>query len=444
MDGPPRKGRDLSKIAFAISAAFFIFTYGVAVGTFQLFPFRLIQNGWYSTRAMRDDLSTALGLRPGYFLAPARYTSAGVTRHDRARTAPGLTLLQGFVDGGNELRLIRADGSVIHRWPVKFFDLFPDPTHIAPAIKIPKRDWNAGTHGAQILPDGSVVFNFDYAGTVKLDRCGRLQWTMPRMTHHSVEESEDGGFWIPSERYVENGSPFPEFKPPYAADTVLKVSSTGTIVMEISVLELLFKNNLQGLLLMSNPMMPVPNQFIPHLNDVEELSSTLAGRFPQFAAGDLLLSLRGLNLLMVVDPNTLKVKWHQVGQWLAQHDPDFEPNGTISLFNNNNAETQIDPALRHSTILEVDPTTGATSVKYGEGPHQRMYSEILGKHQYLDFDGGHWLITEATAGRVFEVNSAGDLIWEYVNRFNDREVAMIFDALRYPDQYFTVKDWTCR
>jgi Arylsulfotransferase (ASST) len=435
--------RDLSKIAFAISGALFILGYGVAVGTFELFPFRFLQDGWYSARAVRDDLGTALGIRPGYFLFPARHPGSGVTHYDRARAAPGLTLIQGFFDGGNELRLIQLDGSIVHRWPVKYFDIFPRPTHIAPASAIPKRDWNVETHGAQILPDGSVVFNFEYAGTVKLDRCGRLQWTVPRMTHHSVETSSDGGFWIPSQRYVSSRSSFPALRPPYVEETILNVSATGAVVREISVLELLLNNDLQGLLFMTNPMRPVPNDVVPHLNDVEELSPELAPHFPQFAAGDLLLSFRGLNLLMVVDPNTLKVKWHQVGRWLAQHDPDFEPNGRISLFNNNNPGGDIPPNVLRSNILEVDPRSGATSVRYGSESGPRMFTESLGEHQYLDFDGGHILIVEAAAGRVAEVDSAGGLVWEFINRFSETEVAQVADALRRPEPYFMVRDWAC-
>lgn len=435
--------RDLPKALFWLSCAALAFGYGVAVGEFRLFPYGLLQDGWNSAKDLRANLETALGVRPAYFLAPARHTGAGVTRYVRDRTAPGLTLVSGFFDGGNELRLIRLDGSIVRRWPARFTDIFPNQTHIAPAQTVPKGNWNVEVHGSLALPDGSVVFNFEYAGIVKLDRCGRVQWTVPRMTHHSVEPSEDGGFWVSSRRYVQGTSPFPEFTPPYHEETLMKVSATGTVLDEISVLGVLFKNDLQGSLFATSPLGQLPADF-PHLNDVKELSSTRASRFPQFAAGDVLVSLRALNMLMVVDPRTQKVKWHQVGRWISQHDPDFEANGRISLFNNNRDGTPTGSLLGGSNILEVDPVTGATRVMYGGISSQRMYSENMGKHQSLESPAGNILITESTAGRVLEVDSTGETVWQFINRFDDDEVALVFEATRYPEGYFTVTDWTCK
>ena len=50
-----------------------------------------------------------------------------------------------------------------------------------------------------------------------------------------------------------------------------------------------------------------------HRRTTEELASA----FPQSRLGDLLLSLRNVNLLMVVDPGTQKVKWTRTGPFLA-------------------------------------------------------------------------------------------------------------------------------
>ena len=53
------------------------------------------------------------------------------------------------------------------------------------------------------------------------------------------------------------------------------------------------------------------------------------------------------------------------------------------------------------------------------------------------------MITEFAGGRVFEVNDNGEVVWEYLSRFDDEEVIEIADSIRYPENYFTVKDWTC-
>jgi hypothetical protein len=167
----------------------------------------------------------------------------------------------------------------------------------------------------------------------------------------------------------------------------------------------------------------------------------MAAAFPQFAPGDLLISIRQLNTLMVFDPVTERAKWHQTGPWIAQHDPDFQQNGRITVFSNNNDGTLAGSSLGGSTVIEVDPVTGNAKTLYGGSPGQRMYSNIRGKHQKLA--NGNLLITESESGRLLEVDGKGEIVWEYVNRYDDKDVALIFEGTRYSEDYFTVADWQC-
>lgn len=61
------------------------------------------------------------------------------------------------------------------------------------------------------------------------------------------------------------------------------------------------------------------------------------------------------------------------------------------------------------------------------------------KHQYLP--NGNVLIADTITGRVIEVNPKGDVVWEFINRYDDQFVAQVMDAVRYSEDYFTVKDW---
>ena len=78
----------------------------------------------------------------------------------------------------------------------------------------------------------------------------------------------------------------------------------------------------------------------------------------------------------------------------------------------------------------MDPGTGETEVVFGEAPGQEMLSVLRGDHQLLD-DGG-MLITEFDAGRVLQVDGDGQIVWEYVNRYDDAFVGEITNASVHP------------
>jgi hypothetical protein len=435
--------RDLSKRSLLISAAFLLFIGGMAVGHYQVFPYSLLKFGKDSVVEVFGDRNTILRIRPDRLLNPARYDGQGVTRNLPGKAEPGLTFISSVFDDSNEMRLVRLDGSIVNRWPVTFSSIFPNPNHIEPKERIPQTEWNTELHGGVVLPDGSVVFNFEGAGLAKLDKCGVVQWALPRMTHHSVERAQDGGFWVGGHRYVRDPAILPPLGVPFLENTILRISDDGKVMQEISLPGLFLKNHLSALLLvrMQDRVPFLPYSDLTHLNDIEELSRELAIAFPRFAAGDLLISIRRLNTIMVFNPLTERVKWHQTGPWIAQHDPDFQQNGRITVFNNNDDGTPAGSVFGGSTVIEIDPVTDNAKTLYGGSLTQRMYSNIRGKHQKLA--NGNLLITESEAGRLLEVDGNGEIVWEYVNRYDDKDVAIIFGATRYPEDYFTVTDWHC-
>lgn len=441
-----------------------VFVFGMWSGYHRTGIFRAVESGWESIRQSGKEVRQTSVLRPDYMLQPARFEGDGVTVNEFDKSSD-LVLLSGFFgdDDANELRLIRRDGTLVNRWPVYFSKTFPNPTHLPHA---PASDWNADTHGAVALPDGSVVFNFEYSGMAKLDRCGQVVWTLKHQTHHSVELAEGGGFWVPGQQvvteYPEGITPFPPFQLPLTESLILKVSEDGEIVKRISVPQLFYDNQLEALLSSSaiyfeESVEPGSHEIV-HINKVDELSSELAADFPQFSAGDLLLSMRNLNLLMVIDPETTRVKWWHIGPWKRQHDPEFSPNGKILVFNNNTyvvmafGKTGEDRRLKRtnpgtprlSNIIEFDPGSNESRVLYGHGgePGQEMLSVIRGKVEWTR--GGGALITESDGGRAFEIDAAGNIIWQFINRYDEDEVAELTEARLYDEQYFTVNDWACQ
>jgi hypothetical protein len=183
-----------------------------------------------------------------------------------------------------------------------------------------------------------------------------------------------------------------------------------------------------------------------HLNKIEELSSAIANDFILFEAGDLAISLREQNLIMVINPNTGIIKWWRIGPWLRQHDPEFIPSGKIIVFNNNLYSMSLNKfsdenRLYASNIVEFDFASNEHRIIFGGREGQELHTILRGKLE-LSPNGG-LLVTEFEGGRVFETDSNGRIIWEYINRYDSDEVAEISEARIYPASYFQVSDWSC-
>jgi len=434
-----------SLISFVCSATLLAFLYGLAVGAYEIFPYKQLKYVLNSVEQVIQDRDSLLNPdRPVKYLAPRRYPGKGVTVHEKPVTSPGLTLLSGFFDGMPGLRLIRLDGTVIQDWPVSFHQLFSDTSHIKPGVDIPASDWNAAIHGTHLFPDGSVVFNVDGKGTVKLDRCGHQVWQLNRMTHHSIQNTPDNSLWIPAYNYHEKDPKHDLFRIPYREDVMLHVSQHGEILQEKSVLDLLIENGLYSLLVSNGAFrIDVKERDVLHLNDIEELPADIADQFPDFESGNLLLSFRHLNMLLIVDPDSWRVRWYQTGPWLRQHDPDFHSDGSITVFNNNSDDTRRGNLFGGSAIMAFRPGMLPldTHIIYGPEQDEKFFTNTQGKHQKLP--NGNYLVSDYSGGRAFEFDRQGKIVWQYVNGYDEKEIAKVSGATRYPDGYFTVSSWNC-
>jgi hypothetical protein len=302
------------------------FAFGLAIGVFKVFPYRLLQDMAYAARELARYPLHTLRISPEKFVAESPPEGSGVVRHVAGKPVPGVTLVAGFFEGETGIRLIDLDGAVLNEWRISYNAIWPESPHLGDQ----PQDWDTELHGAMLLPDGGVVFTFQYGGLIRMDRCSRVEWKLPRQTHHLFSADADGNFWVPGREERREALPrFPKVEPVFQEDLLLKVSPDGVVLQEISILDAIFSSGLEGLLF-ANGMhdtelsKPLDGDFT-HLNDIEVLTPALAPAFPMFEAGDLLVSLRNLNLLLVVDPGTGRVKWKRSGSFLRQHDPDFLP-----------------------------------------------------------------------------------------------------------------------
>jgi Arylsulfotransferase (ASST) len=298
--------------------------------------------------------------------------------------------------------LLSPDLEIVHYWPL-IEDGKIDANFQAPLRKAP--------HGLSMLKDGSVIYTFDGGNSLhKKDKCGRTVWALAGDYHHSVT-ADDTGTTVWTHRDEPSGDHAERMR------LVQVATADGKIVREISAADIIAANpdidilelrrlhtpdkagNSAGRL---GPWMHDPI----HLNDIDPLPRSLADRFPMFAPGDLLISARELNLIFVMDPATLAIKWWQVGATMRQHDPDWDADGQISVFNNRMSRA-------YSTITRIDPATLKRTVVL-DGLSMNFYSRHRGSHQPLP--NGGWLVASTQQGRILEVAPDGKVALDFYNR----------------------------
>jgi len=424
------------RIYLFLSISLLVFAYGIAVGTYKLFPYSILEDVAAAALDLARYPKHNLRLRPEKFLSAVRHHGDDVAKHTYEKAYGGVTFVTGFFGESVGMRLIGMDRRVIHEWRVSFNEVWPDAPHVSEQ----PHDWDIQIHGAILYPSGDVVFNFQYGGLVKVDKCSQVQWKLPHQTHHSIFEDSEGNLWVPGRRLREKSlDEFPNVPPPFQEEYIIKVSAEGEILREISILDVIFRSKYEGVLFANGLHdarihVPLDGDFT-HLNDIEILEAPLADAFPLFEEGDIMISLRNLNLLLVLDPDEARIKWSMTGPYLRQHDPDFLANGLISVFDNRQDDSA-GTVFGGSRILELDPVTGGISVLYRGDKDNLFFTETMGDHQHLP--NGNILITESESGHAFEVTTEGEVVWSFTNRWDDVSVAEIGRATRYPKRYAAI------
>jgi hypothetical protein len=380
---------------------------------------------------------------PPRFLAHRAYARSGVASPVPEAIQPGLTLLTTHEerwDWRTGILLIDETGRVLHEWQVDPGALFSG----APSSRRAKTE-DRSVHGTYLFADGDLLINIEHVGIARLTACGAVRWRVPNYAHHSIARTDDGSFWIPtstratrptSARYPEG---YPGLNRPVNHDHLARVTEDGDVVDSISVLDLLYGNDLVRFLVKTYPLPPTD---ITHVNDVEPLPATMEDQYPLFRAGDLLVSLRASNLVMVVDPDTEQVKWYMSDHFVQQHDPDFIGDGWIGVFDNARDETRRGELLGGSRIVAVQPHTDSVRVMFPASESEPFYTRILGKWQHLD--NGNLLLTEGTAGRVVEVDADGRTVWEWVHSgYDEARTVEVSEGARYDLTIEDVALWPC-
>jgi hypothetical protein len=414
---PPRRGLGLACLStFGLLSLGFLL--GAAVMFFDLPSSSFLRRGFVGGVAWFERRQTPPAL-------DSQRLPLSVGRIDKQdRTCDGFTLV--MYGGGSRAMLVNMRGDVVHEWHVPFSELWPDPPHLRGRIDDAAVYFNDG----HVYPNGDLVVVIEGPanernpwngyGLAKLDRDSRVLWKYPRNCHHDVDVAEDGTIYAIVNEVAETVPPGLEYIPtPCVVDVLDVVSPEGRQVKRLPLLEAvrdspyaplfctLERPTLPGAgMLPSPPLSPafddLQRRDVLHTNAVKVLGRALAPKFPLFKAGQLLVSLRHLDALAVLDPDSGKVVWAARGPWHAQHDPSFLDNGHLLLFDNLGS-------ARGSRVLEYDPQTQALPWAYPGDGGPPFLSKIRGMCQRLP--NGNTLVVNSDAGEAFEVTAGREAVW---------------------------------
>ena len=284
------------------------FGYGVAVGKGLLFPHVLINNAVDAARDWRENWRQYLGLR-SEFVLPSERTAGGVTRYDRAAAWPGDTFLTMFHDGHIGAVLVDMEGRALHRWDVAVSRVWPGQA-VFDGVRL--ADDDVDIHGTALLPNGDAILNLGEAGTVRVDRCSRVLWKVPGETHHAVDPLTSGETLIPARHRRTRAEPGPAAAGDWAERVLLgghaAARPSGQLGGGGGAGPRPCCTRAAGRPCCSRdraPVRPSGWKIRPTSTTRRCCGTEVAPAFPMFRAGDVLLSLRNLDTLVVADPGDL-------------------------------------------------------------------------------------------------------------------------------------------
>jgi len=378
------------------------------------------------TEEEREELRRleAIGYLSGYRAAPQR---KGITVLDRQRAYNGLNLYNSA--HAPEAALIDMEGNELHRWRYEAKRSWPD---LEPVPGDHRHEFFRRVYAYE---NGDLLAIFEGIGLVKIDKDSNLIWDYDGHPHHDMFVTEDGLIYVLTRRlifYDEKG----EERRFYLEDFIVILDGQGKEVKKVSILKGLYNSpyvpGLIAALKAENYAKTKGDIF--HTNTVELLDGRLEGLSKAFSKGNVLISIRHLDLIGVVDMNAQTMVWGLSGMWSRQHQPTVLKSGNMLVFDNEGLGD-------YSRVLEFDPLTQEVFWEYRGDPKTPFSSEALGSVDRMP--NGNTLITESGGGRAFEVTPEKQIVWEFLNPHrsgpNNELIATLLEVQRlepdFPHQW---------
>lgn len=315
----------------------------------------------------------------------------GVVEADTQRVSAGVNVYT--LGGQSGAVAVDMDGTVVHRWDFSIGDAWPSFQH--PEVNTENVPWRR----VSVLDNGDLIGVWSGYGIVRITAASELVWGHWLPVHHDLHVFDDGRVLTLSTAFFER----PDLHPgTLAVDSLQWLSADGFPTHSISLLDAFEKYSGWDDIWQNRPVKD--NDDIFHTNTVYVLERDYQSVHPAFRKGRVLTSMRHLNAIALVDPETSSVVWAHQGTFARQHDPQMAPDGSIWVFDNQGAANT-------SRMLRLDPSTGDILSQWRGSTAHSFYTRTCGHAQQLG--NGNLLVVSAEQGKVMEVSPDQQVVWSY-------------------------------
>ncbi len=432
----------------------------------------------------------------GLAYAGPRVVVTGVTSYDPAKTWNGFTILA----GKGSAKLIDMNGNLVHEWDTKGGGGFPNKVypggHLLTTIYPSYDQAGQGENTVAVLDfKGTPIRQFNKLNQTKTPSKGMplgadgTAW-ISRQHHDMQLEGDPVGYYAPGTKAKLDGkmlilahrtvvAPKITEKMQLQDDRIIVIDKDGKIVFDWAAADHIdeFKN------MLTDPDVkrrlnnaeaelgnPKPG---PEFNGFDWFHINCAswlGPNKNFDAGDqrfhpdnIIADSRETSHLFIIDRNTGAIVWQvappftgedaELGPIFGVHHTHMIPKGlpgegNIMIFDNGGTTAyhkQLLPRY-YSRVVEFDPVTKKKVWEYSAEVHQKaprkwqllgdnfFFSAFISSAQRLP--NGNTLICEGSKNRIFEVTTAGDIVWEYVSPYAENiPMPITYRAYRVPYEY---------
>ena len=325
-----RHKTNLSKTWFILSFLLLLFAvsfgWGFISAKFKVFPYYTVRNVMNTASTIewlfQNNVMTSLSANE----INTPVTRGGVTINKLPRGNDRFLLTTLYRDTQFVALIMDQQARTVHDWeiPYKQQKLFMAKDT---KVSLPKK--NLMIHGASLDDNGNIYLVIEFRGLLKLNSASEHVWTLHIPAHHTVRIDKDASIWtISREKVNDSNNWIPFATQPYWNDLIIHISPDGEILESFSVLDIIFNNQYEGILYGGHPARPSISHEDPlHVNDILILTPKQADYFPDVNEGDLLISMRTINTVMIIDRHTHLIKWTMTGPFLRQHSPRISAAG---------------------------------------------------------------------------------------------------------------------